>query len=96
MGSFDEITGNPFTPFTINYKYDKPDRAFRSDTKKCNESYADSAPCACVDCHESCPVDNTAPKDDSFWQILNKVMSICLIVILFALSALVVGLRFRG
>lgn len=39
MGSFDEITGNPFTPFTINYKYDEPERAFRAETKKCNESY---------------------------------------------------------
>lgn len=31
--------GNPFVPFRINYKYDKPEIAFQAETKPCNESY---------------------------------------------------------
>lgn len=33
-------TINDYVPFDINYKYDNVDRAFRAETKKCNESYS--------------------------------------------------------
>lgn len=31
---------NDYVPFPINYKYDDPKREFRTETKKCNESYS--------------------------------------------------------
>lgn len=33
------VTLNEYVPFQINYKYDNPEKAFRAETKMCNESY---------------------------------------------------------
>lgn len=34
-----DAENNMLVPFSLNYIYDNPTRAFRADTKKCNESY---------------------------------------------------------
>lgn len=34
-----DAENNYYVPFQIKYKYDDPERAFRAETKQCNEFY---------------------------------------------------------
>ncbi|XP_072764565.1 NPC intracellular cholesterol transporter 1 homolog 1b isoform X2 [Anoplolepis gracilipes] len=55
-----DVSANVFTPFQINYVYDRADKwddePWNAETKKCSEAYDNlSIACSCVDCPSACP-----------------------------------------
>ncbi|XP_031627932.1 NPC intracellular cholesterol transporter 1 homolog 1b [Contarinia nasturtii] len=89
-----DAENNPFVPFQLNYKFDNAERAFRTDTKKCNEAYDSSVPCSCVDCSLSCPTNEKDPgetvePENPFVRTLYVVIIVflCSFLVLFLIPA---------
>ncbi|XP_062539405.1 NPC intracellular cholesterol transporter 1 homolog 1b [Armigeres subalbatus] len=60
-----DSVNNDYVPFMIEYQYpEDPEIRYNQDVLHCNESYADSNSCSCVDCAETCPVSDPPEADD--------------------------------
>lgn len=64
-----DASGNPFTPFQINYIPTSGPGRFEWAAKPCNESYDGFYTCSCVDCQSSCPPSDFPLPEDRWWTV---------------------------